>query len=43
MDFLEFCEVYSDIGILPLKIVVPFIGYKDIHKAKKLACGGQAR
>ncbi|MBD3794571.1 MAG: type II toxin-antitoxin system PemK/MazF family toxin [Epsilonproteobacteria bacterium] len=24
----------NDISILPLKVVVPFIGYKDIHKAK---------
>lgn len=24
----------NDIGVLPLKVVVPFIGYKDIHKGK---------
>lgn len=24
----------NDIGILPLKVIVPIIGYKDIHKGK---------
>ena len=30
------CVVVSndDIGVLPLKVVVPFIGFKEIHKGK---------
>lgn len=36
MQKIRPCIVVSnnDIGILPLKVVVPFIGYKDIHNAK---------
>jgi mRNA interferase MazF len=36
MQKIRPCIIVSnnDIGILPLKIVVPLIGYKDIHKGK---------
>jgi len=36
MQKIRPCIIVSnnDIGILPLKIVVPLIGYKDIHKRK---------